>query len=440
MCSASPPGRVRPPVMHSRGPDRRHTGPASVPLNPPGERRHSVDRRRHAFISQLQLFASLPYEAVERLLDQCAIRDYPAGAILLEPGQTNHALHLLISGRLRIHFDRHDSADYIAVEAGACVGELSVIDGRPVSAFVVADCDSHVLTVPETIFWEQLVTQPGVARNLLRELSERMRHNREIILSRVKDRLALAHLQKELSIAQDIQLAMLPNAGLLLRDRRDIDVHATMEPAKTVGGDFYDVFLAAPDRLLIAIGDVSGKGVPAALFMARTITQLRVEAAREPAPGTILEAANRALCESNEAGMFVTLFCGILDTTTGELNYANAGHNPPIFVDAAGVATFLPLNKGIVAGMVAEARYPPANIRLEPGQALLLYTDGVTEAGDPEDRFYTEERLLALMQDSARMNARELVDIVRNDVAAFSRDAPQADDITLLALRYHGGD
>ncbi|HEY4374876.1 MAG TPA: SpoIIE family protein phosphatase [Burkholderiales bacterium] len=432
--------------MHKpRGPERRRASGAT-PLPPEGERRGAPgephggqgDRRRHGFISQLQLFSALPYDAIERLLDQCDIREHAANAVLLAPGQVNQALHLLISGRLRIHFDSHDSADFIGVEPGACFGELSVIDGQPVSAWVVTDLPSRILTVPEHLFWDELVTHPGVARNLLRELAERMRRNRDLILDRVKDRLALAHLQKELSIAHDIQLAMLPNAGELTRDEPRVDVHAMMEPAKNVGGDFYDVFYAAPGRLLVAVGDVSGKGVPASLFMARTITQLRAAATRLRSPAGVLEATNRALCQGNEAGMFVTLFCGILDLASGDFSYANAGHNPPLVQEADGSVGFLAVKKGLVAGIMPDVRYPATHRILTAGEGVLLYTDGVTEAGNPADEFYGEERLLALIAGHRR-NARELVEAVRADVTAFAAGAAQADDITMLALRFHAG-
>jgi serine phosphatase RsbU (regulator of sigma subunit) len=426
--------------MHSRGAERRKSG-AGIPAaeHPTGiERRRSDDRRSKGFISRLQLFSTIPYEAVEKVLIDCEIREVAANAVLLEPGQRNNSIHLLISGRLRIHLDRADSADYIPVETGGCFGELSIIDGLPVSAYVVADEPSRVLTIHERLFWERLIPQPGVARNLLNVLSERMRQNRDIILERMKDSLALEHLQKELSIAQSIQLSMLPAGARLFPDRTEVQAYAIMEPAKNVGGDFYDAFFAAPDRLFIAVGDVSGKGVPAALFMARTITQLRMEAVRRRSPSAVLEAVNRALCDGNDEGMFVTLFCAILETETGQFSFANAGHNPPLLLGADGQYDFLKVKKGLVAGIIEETRYPLATRRLSRGESVLLYTDGVTEAMNGLDEFYSEERFLTTVRERRWHDSRSLVECVKTSIAEFAQSAPQADDITMLAVRYCG--
>jgi sigma-B regulation protein RsbU (phosphoserine phosphatase) len=426
--------------MHSRGADRRKTFPSLPPaeLGLAYDRRKRDDRRHNGYISHLQLFAAIPYAAVESLLKDCVTHDVPAGAVLLEPGQINDAIHLLVSGRLRIHLDRADSADYIPIEEGGCFGELSIIDGQPVSAYVVADTASRVLRIHQGLFWDRLIPQPGVARNLLNTLSERMRANRDIIIERMKDTLALEHLQKELSIAHNIQISMLPPGARLFPERAEVHAHAIMEAAKDVGGDFYDAFFATPDRLFIAIGDVSGKGVAAALFMARTITQMRMEAVRKRSPSTILESVNRALCEGNDAGMFVTIFCGILEIDTGQFSFANAGHNPPVLLGADGGHDFLPVKKGLVAGILNTSNYPTDTIRLQPGQSILLYTDGVTEAMNPCDQFYSEERFLDTVRTRVWRDPRELVETVRASIAEFTQTAPQADDITMLALRYRG--
>jgi serine phosphatase RsbU (regulator of sigma subunit) len=426
--------------MYSRGAERRRDflRVSQLVLGRPEERRHGDDRRRNGFISRLQLFSTIPYEAVEQVLSGCVTREVAAGAVLLEPGQRNDSIHLLVSGRLRIHLDRADSPDYIAIEAGGCFGELSIIDGRPVSAWVVADAASRVLTIHESLFWEKLIPHPGVARNLLNVLSERMRLNRDIILDRVKDKLALEHLHKELAIASNIQLSLLPPGARLFPDRAEVQAYATMEPAKEVGGDLYDAFFATPERLFVAIGDVSGKGVPAALFMARTITQLRMEAVRRRSPSAVLEAVNRALCDGNDAGMFVTLFCAVLDIQTGQFSFANAGHNPPLLIGADGVPVFFKVKKGLVAGIMEDARYPVGVCQLAPGDAVLLYTDGVTEAMNAQEALYSEEKMLATVAAGAADAPRSLVERLRASIAEFVRAAPQADDITMLALRYRG--
>jgi sigma-B regulation protein RsbU (phosphoserine phosphatase) len=295
-----------------------------------------------------------------------------------------------------------------------------------------------VLVVPDGIFWERLIPYPGVARNLLNVLSDRMRTNGEMLLARMKDRLELEHLQKELSIAHTIQLSMLPPGDRLFPDRTEVRAHAIMEPAKDVGGDFYDAFFATPDRLFVAIGDVSGKGVPAALFMAKTMTLIRMEAVRRRSPSAILEAVNRALCEGNDSGMFVTLFCGILEVETGLFSFANAGHNPPLLLGADGQCRFLNVKKGLVAGIMEGSRYPQVNLLMLPGESVLLYTDGVTEALDPREDLYTEERLVENVGKSRIDSPRQLVESIRASIADFVKTAPQADDIPMFALAYVG--
>ena len=426
--------------MHSRGPDRRST-PNLVSLAELGleqERRKGDDRRYSGFISRLQLFATIPYGAVEAAIADAPVHNVAAGEILLVPGQANDAIHLLISGRLRIHLDHADSADYIPIEEGGCFGELSIIDGRPVSAYVVADQPSRIVTVSEQVVWDRLVTHPGVARNLLKVLSERMRLNGDIILAQMKDKLALELLQKELSIAHDIQLAMLPPGDQLFQEHPEVSAYAIMEPAKNIGGDFYDAFVAAPGRLFFAIGDVSGKGVPAALFMARAITQMRMEAVRRRSATAVLEAVNRALCIGNDAGMFVTLFCGILDLETGTFTFANAGHNPPVLINENGEHKFIEVKKGLVAGIMDNSRYPAETLQIAPGQTLLLYTDGVTEAMNTADNYYSEKRLLAAIAGASADDPRTLIDAIHASIFEFARNAPQADDITMFALSYRG--
>lgn len=404
----------------------------------PANRRARDDRRRNGFISRLMLFASIPYDAVENLLAECPVREVAADTVLLEPGQPNHSVYLLVSGCLRVHFGQKDSPDCVPITEGECVGELSIIDGRPVSAYVIADTPSRVLVIHETLLWDRLVTHPGVARNLLKTLSQRIRADGRMIVKRMEDSLALTLLQKELAVANAIQLSMLPAGSRLLPDHPEVQAYAIMDPAKEVGGDFYDAFFVAPQRLFVAVGDVSGKGMPAALFMARTIAQLRMEAGRRRSPAAALEAVNRALCEGNDTGMFVTLFCGVLNTQTGAFSFANAGHNPPLLIRSEGACGFLKVKKGLVAGISERSRYPVARVRLKPGDTALLYTDGVTEAMDVSGNLYTEARFLAQVRERRWSNTRDLVGTVRDALAAFAQGAPQADDITLLALRYSG--
>ena len=389
------------------------------------------------FISGIQIFHDVPYELLEATLAGSAGRELAAGDVLLEPGQRNDSIYLLERGRLRIHLDARDSMHFVQVEPGSCIGEMSIIDGKPVSAWVVAHEASRILELPAATFWERLMPIPRVAHNLLRLLSERMRLNNELILSQIRGQLALEHLQKELQIARSLQASMLPRNFAELSRVEGAGIFAIMDPAKDVGGDFYDAFATGPDRIFVAIGDVSGKGIPAALFMARTITQLRVEAMREPRPDRVLANVNAALSRDNDSEMFVSLFCGVLEVSTGRFAYSNAGHNAPVSLVPGDAAAYLPVPKGLVVGAFDGAVYRVIERPLVPGEAIVLYTDGVTEATDPDDTFYGEDRLLAALSLDANPDPQALVAQVRHHVQQFARGSPQSDDLTLLALRWH---
>ena len=245
-------------------------------------------------------------------------------------------------------------------------------------------------------------------------------------------------MRKELRIAAGIQLTLVPPGDHLFPGRSDLDVFASMDPAKEVGGDLYDAFLINERRLFVAIGDVSGKGVPASLFMARAVTALRSEALRHETPDHVLIAANATLCAGNDTSMFVSIFCGMLDLDTGVFQYSNAGHNPPLLRRGHGSFNYLDLPTGLVTGVMDIASYTLGSLQLEPEDALVLYTDGVTEAINGDGALYDEDRLSAILAHERESDARTLVASVRSDVRHFVGSAPVADDITILALRYTG--
>jgi phosphoserine phosphatase RsbU/P len=423
-------------LQHERGPDRRRGGLSNAYPADGSDRRSAAERRHNGFILGNRLFNGIPWHRVEAIMARCDSRDLAPGDILLEPGKPNDSIFLLASGQLGIHLEARDSREFIPIEPGGCIGELSIIDGRPVSAWVTAEAPSRVVLLPEHRFWDELIPVAGVARNLMRMLAARMRQSNETIVERLRERLAFEHLQSELKIAGGIQSSMLPKRFPLFPDLIEVDLHASMDPAKEIGGDFYDAFFVGDDRLFVAVGDVSGKGVPAALFMARAMTLLRMEALRGAPPAEILSRVNEQLCENNDAGMFVTLFCGVLDVKSGAFDYSNAGHNPPLTGAANRDFARLAVPRGLVAGMIEGAVFKDAHSALAPGDVLLLYTDGVTEAMNPENELYGEERLLSLLDAARFRSAQSLVNAVRKDVVAFATGAAQSDDITLLAIRY----
>jgi phosphoserine phosphatase RsbU/P len=260
-----------------------------------------------------------------------------------------------------------------------------------------------------------------------------------------KQQVLYEQLLKELEAAHSIQTSILPKRQPLFPNHPQVDVHGVMLPAKEVGGDFFDAFALDCDRIFITVGDVSGKGIPAALFMIRTLTLLRISLTNadlsEPKLlGKLVEEINRLLCEGNDSCMFVTLFAGLLDVKTGLVTYVNGGHNPP-FLSCSGAAfDCLAMPRGTLLGVFDEGIYfEAAEFRLIPGDALVLYTDGITEAErEPGDFFQVEGALAVLRALPEACTAAMMVDDLAKAALDFTGDAPQSDDVTVLALRYLG--
>jgi sigma-B regulation protein RsbU (phosphoserine phosphatase) len=243
----------------------------------------------------------------------------------------------------------------------------------------------------------------------------------------------LVSIQQELDVARRMQQAIVPTRFPHLAE---LQMFARMIPAKEVGGDFYDYFWLGEGKIGMVIADVSGKGVPAALFMAVARTLLRATAPAASGPGSCLAMANDLLAQDNEATMFVTLFYGILDTRSGELEYANGGHNPPFLIAPDGRVSTLPGTDGMALGIMEGLPYAEKRIVLEPGSTLLLYTDGVTEAFNPSDEEYGERRLAELLAHAAELPVEPLLEQIVGQVHVFADGAPQSDDITCLAVHY----
>ncbi len=243
---------------------------------------------------------------------------------------------------------------------------------------------------------------------------------------------------QEMKHAAMIQRSILPSNFPPFPDRGEFQLHAAMTPARGVGGDLFDFFLLDDDHLAFAVGDVSGKGVPAALFMAVTRTLLRATAPHQTSPAECMRYMNGALAAQNASGMFVTFFYGILDTRTGEIQFANAGHNLPYVFSSDGSMRTLEDRGGPVLGLFPNLTYDMATAQLAPGEGLLVFTDGVTEARNPADEFFEDERLEAYLRAHAAEPVEQLVSGLHKHMEQFAAGAPQADDITALALRYLG--
>ena len=249
---------------------------------------------------------------------------------------------------------------------------------------------------------------------------------------------AAARIDKELEFAKTIQESALPRVFPPYPNRTEFDIWANMDPAKEVGGDFYDFYLLGEDKLAFLVADVSGKGIPAAMFMMTAKTLLKSFAETGAEVNDVLTHANEELCANNDAGMFVTAWMGILELKTGLVTYGNAGHNPPLVRKKDGSFTYLKSRPGFVLAGMEGMRYRKNELQLEPGDSIYVYTDGVTEATNAGNELYGEERLEKKLNSVLSTDAETLCREVKKDIEEFVGDAPQFDDITMLCLNYKG--
>ena len=245
-------------------------------------------------------------------------------------------------------------------------------------------------------------------------------------------------IDAELAFAKAIQHSALPTVHPLYDNRKEFDIFASMHTAKEVGGDFYDFYFIDEDHLAFLIADVSGKGIPAAMFMMRSKTIIKSYAESGMSVEEVFTLANEKLCEGNDAGMFVTAWMGILNIRNGKVLFANAGHNHPLVKHADGTFEYLKSRAGFVLAGMEGVRYRKNELVLEPGDAIYLYTDGVTEATDLNEELYGEDRLHSILEKYKDETMEVICSEIKKDVDLFAGEAPQFDDITMLALKFKG--
>lgn len=242
----------------------------------------------------------------------------------------------------------------------------------------------------------------------------------------------------ELDIAKHIQASMLPCIFPAFPERNEIDIYATMDPAKEVGGDFYDFFMVDDKHLAIVMADVSGKGVPAALFMVIGKTLIKDHTTPDTDLGKVFSDVNNLLCEANSEGLFITAFEGVLDLETGEFNFVNAGHEMPFICKHGGDFEPYKIRPGFVLAGMEDIKYRAGSMTLEAGDKIFQYTDGVTEATNKNNELYGMKRLSDILNEIKDDSPRNILDIVKRDIDRFVGEAPQFDDITMLCLEYKG--
>lgn len=287
------------------------------------------------------------------------------------------------------------------------------------------------------VFEESVITSKDEIGYLYKSLVQMEFNMNQYIIHLMEVTTEKERIGAELNVATQIQADMLPNIFPAFPDRKEFDIFASMTPAKEVGGDFYDFFMVDEEHLAIIMADVSGKGVPAALFMVIAKTLIKNHVQNKETPAEVLHNVNNQLCENNEVGMFVTAWLGIINVCTGHVDYVNAGHNYPLVLRENGEVEWVKCRPSLVLGGMENIKYRQHELELEPGDTLYLYTDGVTEALNKELELYGDERLEAVMSkpECRAMNPEMLINSMMENVYHFADGAEQADDITMLAVK-----
>jgi serine phosphatase RsbU (regulator of sigma subunit) len=422
----------------------------TTPLSPPSERVAALLRR-------VPLFEELPPDEIARLAGHLRLLSYPAGALLFVEGDAGDRAYIVLDGAIAI-IKSIGTADERLVNIrgeGELIGEMSLLTGDGVrTASARVHQAARLLELTAGDFEALMAAAPALARHLLRVQSRRLReaHDHTIRdLHEKNERLARAYadlqsaqaqiiaqetLLRELRVASEIQQSMLPRA---LPAAPGFELYARMIPARHVGGDFYDLFPLPGGMVGVAIGDVCGKGVPAALLMALACSLLRAEAVRAddgapPSPRLTLQRLNRHVRDRAAPGMFVTAIYGVLDPAARSFCYVRAGHEYPRLWLADGAPAHPPRSRAVPIGLLPEAVLDCQTVALPPGSTLLLFSDGVNEAHSPDGELFDYERLGSAASAPAP-SAAALCDRIIAAVAAHSGDTPQDDDITLVAIR-----
>jgi phosphoserine phosphatase RsbU/P len=416
------------------------------------------------------IFARVDRESLLAIAAQCGLAAYPAGATIMREGDPGSFACVILEGEVDVFVDLPAGPIHLAtIGRDRIIGELGVFTDLPRTATVTTRSDLVVVRVEQESLMRLSADHPSIGMAIIRELGGRLATmNRSLAaLTYAAEALrrdeydaasldqlgnqpgelatfarafagmaaeirAKQHRREEMQAAAEIQQSILPAPWVREGPTERIDLYAEMHPAREIGGDFYDYFLIDANRLAIIVADVSGKGIPASLFMAVSRTVMRSMSGAGDMTSD-MEAANRLLATHNTACMFVTIFLGVLDLQSGVLRYCNAGHNPPYLLRALGGRDTLG-GTGVPFGIDADMPYRIAETVLNSGDALFLYSDGISEAFDTQGAEFGAARLEAALEAGRGGSAAALVAGVLGATALFAAGADQSDDITALAL------
>jgi len=408
---------------------------------------------KEQILKQVPLFASLPPNEIQSLAETLREREFSAGAVFIQENEIADHFFILLEGQIEIikALGTHNERVLSVNETGTFIGEMGLINpGSRRTASVRARTPARLLEMTRGDFEALLHRQPGLVYKMVRVLSMRLEQEqnrtigdlqeKNLQLTQAYDQLKAAQgqliekekMERELEVARGIQQSMVPRK---LPQLAGFDFGARMVPARAVGGDFFDFIPLSKSTLGIVIGDVSDKGVPAALFMALTSNLLRAEARRGTAVSDALRHVHQQLMEINDAGMFVTLLYGVLDSITREFRYARAGHEMPLLYDETGKFVTLPYADGQPLGAINDILLDEQSVLLPPASTLLFYTDGVTDVQDGHGNQFGLERVREALLAQPKASAQVLCDTLLETTTTYRGITPQYDDITLVAVQ-----
>jgi serine phosphatase RsbU (regulator of sigma subunit) len=404
-------------------------------------------------LDRIPLFASLPGQELRRLESVLRVSTCPPGKVLVREGCSDDKFYILLEGQVEVvkALGSPEERRLGLRGSGNLLGEMSLFSRAGChTASVRAITRLRLLHVPHSELDTLLQRQPQLAYEIIRQLSQRLEESENLTILDLKEknqRLKQAYdelkaaqqqiieqewLEKELEISGQIQKSLLPKA---LPTVPGYQIGALMVQAEAVGGDFYTCFKLGKGRLGLVVGDVSDKGLPAALFMALTYSAMRLEAARSSSPVQVLRNVNRHLLEMNSAGMFVTLVYGILDGASGDFHFARAAHPTPYLLDGRGQILDVPVSSGQPLGLFAALPIDEQTIHLPPGSTLLLYSDGVSETKDIGGSDFAPDSLYQTMAANRMHPAQAICKQLWRDVQEHGRGLPQQDDFTAVVVK-----
>ncbi|MBV6394606.1 MAG: hypothetical protein HFACDABA_00172 [Anaerolineales bacterium] len=403
-------------------------------------------------LARIPLFADLPSEALNHLITQLNVIELRPGEILFREGEVGEHFYVIADGDLEVLRAAGTAEELLlnTVHPGEYFGDMALImPGGQRTATVRARTISTLLVMSRAEFNDLLNQFPILAYSMVRVSSQRLdatntatfrdlnEKNRQ--LQQAFDELKAAQeqiiekerLEKELRVAADIQMSILPDR---LPEPQGVDFGAVIDPARQVGGDFYDVFPLDENRIAVLIGDVSDKGVPSAIFMARSHALIMAESDSHTSPGEILQVVNSHITRLEKSTQFVTVLLGVLDLTTWEFSYARAGHEPPLLLSPSGEVIRLPHAPGMAIGLWEDMTLDESTVRLDPGSTMFLFTDGMTDCRDPLGEAFGLERIKQKLANMAGQRAQQVCDQMLSTLRAHQRGAAQDDDVTLAAI------